>query len=90
MISLTLKIAAVLPINPTREVFSRKCGISETIDAGIAMESLFLIKPASPTSFRLLFADKSLKRASFCLKAKNIKYDLTNRAWQIEKNGDFR
>jgi hypothetical protein len=36
MISLTLKIAAALPIKPTFEVFSRKCGVSEMTDAGIA------------------------------------------------------
>jgi len=41
MISLTLKIAAALPIKPTFEVFSRKWGTSETIETGMAMESFF-------------------------------------------------
>jgi hypothetical protein len=42
MISLTLKIAAALPIKPTFEVFSRKCGVSEMTDAGIATANFFL------------------------------------------------
>jgi hypothetical protein len=42
MISSTLKIAAALPIKPIFEVFSRKCGVSEITDAGIAIVSFFL------------------------------------------------
>jgi hypothetical protein len=41
MISSTLKIAAALPIKPIFEVFSRKCGVSEITDAGIAIASFF-------------------------------------------------
>lgn len=44
MISSTLKIAAALPIKPIFEVFSRKCGVSETTDAGIAMHNFSLCK----------------------------------------------
>ena len=46
MISSTLKIAAALPITPIFEVFSRKCGVSETTEAGIAMQSFLLPKIA--------------------------------------------
>jgi hypothetical protein len=42
MISSTLKIAAALPIKPIFEVFSRKCGVSEITDAGIAIANFFL------------------------------------------------
>ena len=42
MISFTLKIAADLAIKPILEVFSRKCGVSDIIDAGIAIVSVFL------------------------------------------------
>ena len=41
IISSILKIAAVLPIKPIFEVFSRRCGISEITDVGIAMVSFF-------------------------------------------------
>ena len=41
MISFTLKIAAALPTNPTFEVFSRRCGVSEITDAGIAITNFF-------------------------------------------------
>jgi hypothetical protein len=51
MISSTLKIAAALPIRPIFEVFSRKCGVSETTDAGIAMQSFFLSKLAAHPAF---------------------------------------
>jgi hypothetical protein len=44
MISSTLKIAAALPIKPILDVFSRKCGTSETTEAGIAMESFLPCK----------------------------------------------
>ena len=40
MIPSTLNLAAARPIKPTFEVFSRRCGVSETTDAGIAMEIL--------------------------------------------------
>ena len=42
MISLTLKIAAALPINPIFAVFSLRCGVSAITDAGIAIETLSL------------------------------------------------
>jgi hypothetical protein len=42
MISPILKIAAALPIKPVFEVFSRKCGVSETTEAGIAIENFFV------------------------------------------------
>lgn len=42
MISSTLKIAADLPIDPIFAVFSRKCGVSEIVDAGMAIVSFFL------------------------------------------------
>jgi hypothetical protein len=42
MISLTLKIAATLPINPIFDVFSRRCGVSEITDTGTAIASFFL------------------------------------------------
>ena len=34
-------MAAVLPIKPIFEVFSRRCGVSEMTDAGMAIVSLF-------------------------------------------------
>jgi hypothetical protein len=37
IISFTRKIAAARPIKPILAVFSRKCGVSAMIDAGIAM-----------------------------------------------------
>jgi hypothetical protein len=48
MISPILKIAAALPIKPIFEVFSRKWGVSETTEAGIAMESFFFCKLIFP------------------------------------------
>jgi hypothetical protein len=42
MISFTLKIAAALPIKPIFVVFSRKCGVSEATEAGMAIEIFFL------------------------------------------------
>jgi hypothetical protein len=42
MISSTLKIAAARPIKPIFEVFSRKWGVSEITDAGMAIASFFL------------------------------------------------
>jgi hypothetical protein len=48
MISSILKIAAALPINPIFEVFSRKCGVSEITDAGIAIASFFLLISHAP------------------------------------------
>jgi hypothetical protein len=48
MISSTLKMAAARPIKPIFEVFSRRCGVSETTEAGIAMEILFSRNCFSP------------------------------------------
>lgn len=42
IISFMRKMAAALAIKPIFEVFSRRCGVSEITDAGIAMESFFL------------------------------------------------
>lgn len=52
MISSTLKIAAALPIKPIFEVFSRKCGVSETTEAGIAIQSFLRFKLAVHPVFR--------------------------------------
>ena len=41
MISSTLKMAAILPINPIFEVFSRRCGVSEITDVGMAIACFF-------------------------------------------------
>ena len=46
MISSILKMAAVLPIKPIFEVFSRRCGVSEMTDAGMAIVSLFFFMGA--------------------------------------------
>jgi hypothetical protein len=56
MISSTLKIAAARPIKPTFAVFSRRCGVSETVDAGMAIASFFLstIFPLLPPVILLL------------------------------------
>ena len=35
-------MAAARPIKPIFEVFSRRCGVSEIVDAGIAIVSFFL------------------------------------------------
>ena len=48
MISETLKMAAARPIKPIFDVFSRRCGVSETTDAGIAIDSFFMFNPALP------------------------------------------
>jgi hypothetical protein len=46
-------MAAALPIKPIFEVFSRKCGVSETTDAGIAIAMFFLFNSLAP--FVLLY-----------------------------------
>ena len=38
MISSILKMATTLPINPIFEVFSRRCGVSEMTDVGMAID----------------------------------------------------
>ena len=43
MISLTLNMAADRAINPIFEVFSLRCGVSEIIDAGRAIERVFFV-----------------------------------------------
>jgi hypothetical protein len=40
-------MAAALPIKPILEVFSRKWGVSDTMEPGIAIQSLFLVKAVS-------------------------------------------
>lgn len=42
MISSTLKMAAARPIRPIFAVFSLRCGVSEIVDAGIAIANFFL------------------------------------------------
>jgi len=55
MISSTLKIAAALQIKPIFEVFSRKCGVSEITDAGMAIASFFLsITLSLPTAWLIV------------------------------------
>jgi hypothetical protein len=43
-ISSIRKMAAALPMKPILEVFSRRCGVSETTEAGMAIEIFFLLK----------------------------------------------
>jgi hypothetical protein len=59
MISSTRYIAAALPIKPILEVFSRRCGVSDMTDAGIAIIN-FLFKGCG-ASHRLSLSAFSLK-----------------------------
>jgi hypothetical protein len=61
MISSTLKIAAALPMKPIFDVFSRKCGVSEITDAGIAIDSFLL-------SIIVLSLSAWLTLSALCLK----------------------
>lgn len=63
MISSTLKMAAVLPINPIFEVFSRRCGVSEITDVGMAIARFFLSMFLCSFRGKSLFIAFSLKVA---------------------------
>ena len=50
MISFILKMAAALPVSPIFAVFSLRCGVSEMIDAGMAILMILFdifVEPAS-------------------------------------------
>jgi hypothetical protein len=62
-------MAAALPTKPIFEVFSRKCGVSETMEAGIAMHSFFFFN----VDFRLVIC---YYYCVCCLKAKKLEEEI--------------